>query len=192
MNRLPFVLGMVGVLSLLSVSLAVAEEVTADDYMQMWKPLVGQWKTTNESEGETVEGTWLFRQSKTKKCFVSYGEGGVFPASEGIHGYCPAKKKWTIVSFDAEGGVKFDEITVIDMHKGKKLDVGLTSKWKTERVRADGTKTTGSVTMACKELSPDRMVFSLQDIMEDGEPQPDAEWISERMKRAKRKKDTKK
>jgi hypothetical protein len=158
----------------------VANALNADDYIELWKPLVGSWKSVLESDGKTTDGTWRTRLSRNQKCFVTYGTGGGYPATQTIDGFDPATKKWTVFGFDADGTFSIDAGQISDMQKGKRVGKGLTCKGEVRRFTKDGKTTTLTYTFTCKELSDNRAVCVWSDRTENGQPKPDETWTGER------------
>jgi hypothetical protein len=180
MNRLLPLLAVVGFDLFLVALAAVAEEPTADDYIELWKPLVGTWKKVVVVDGKTVEGTSLFTLSRTKKCLVTYSEGCLHPASEAIHGYDPVAKQWKVTSYDADGGYAVEVVTVKDMKKGKVLGPDYSTTSEMVRHSKDGKKTTISATVKYMAYGEDRIEAISTDRKEDGQSRPDMKFVMER------------
>jgi len=180
MNRLLLALAVVGLAFFLVAPAAVAQEVTADDYIELFKPIVGTWKTLLTVDGKTVEGWGRFRLSRTNKCFVAYGEGGGSPAIQRIEGYDPATKQWKTATFDADGGYSVAVITVKDMKKGKRLDTNYSTAYEEVRYSKDGKKTVISNNLKITAYDKDRIEGVLTESKEEGQPRPDTKFIMER------------
>jgi hypothetical protein len=61
----------IGSFLLLAASASVsAQELTADDYVEFWKPLVGTWKGTFEMDGITSPVTYRLAVAPNKKCIL--------------------------------------------------------------------------------------------------------------------------
>lgn len=181
MNRLILLLGIIGVVLFLAIPTAViAQEVTADDYVELFKPLVGTWNNVITVDEKAVEGRFWCRLSRTNKCLVCYGEGGILPASASLQGYDPAAKEWKVAAFDADGGFALTAITVKDMKKGKTLGTDYSATSKTVRYAQDGKKITSSDTVKVTAFSPDRIEALVTDRREDGQPQPDIKFATQR------------
>ena len=125
MNRLMPTLVFLGLVCLVSTSAGVAEELTADDYIEFWKPLAGVWKGVVESDGKSMDTLWRARLARNQKCFITYATGGDSPAMQTIDGFDPVTKRWTVVGFDADGGFSIDAFELRDMQKGKRVGKGL-------------------------------------------------------------------
>ena len=75
MKRLLLALTVVGLAFFLAAPTAVvAQELTADDYIEFWTPNVGTWKGTFEIDGQTRPITFRFRISPNKKCILPYDD----------------------------------------------------------------------------------------------------------------------
>ena len=75
MKRLLLALTVVGFVFFLAAPTAVvAQELTADDYIEFWTPNVGTWKGTFELDGQTIPITFRFRISPNKKCILFYDD----------------------------------------------------------------------------------------------------------------------
>jgi hypothetical protein len=180
MNRLALLLVIVGVVFFLVAPVVVAQEPGADDYIELFKPLVGTWKTTTTVGGKAMEGTYWCRLSRTNKCFVSYGEGGTLPASETLQGYDPVAKQWTLSAYDADGGYCLTALTIKDMKKGKALGLDYCATSESVRHSQDGKKITGSDTVKITAYGQDRIEALVTDRKEDGQLQPDIKFVMER------------
>jgi hypothetical protein len=173
MNRVLSFLAIAGFTCLLASPAALAAEPTAEDYIAYHKPLVGTWELKVEEGDKVVSGTWTFRLTPNKKCYLSHLELEGEPAAEALEGYDPSSKKWTIVSFDAGGTYQVATLDVADMKPGKVIGVGLVGTWKETRFGADGTVITATETLTCKKLDDKEMVFVWSDRQEDGKVLPD-------------------
>ena len=165
----------------------VAQGLTADDYVQLWKPLAGAWKGVVESDGKAIESTWRTRLAPHQKCFVAYGTGGGFPATQTIDGFDPVTKKWTVVGFDADGTFSIDTCQLSDMQKGKRVGKGLIGNGEVKRFSKDGKATTITYKLSCTDFSDNRAAFVWSDRKENGQPKPDEKWTAERQPEKERK-----
>jgi hypothetical protein len=190
MKRLLLSLMVVGFVFFLAAPAAVAQELTADDYVELFKPLVGVWKNVTTVDGKAVEGRFWCRLSRTNKCLVSYGEGGTLPASESLQGYDPVAKQWKVAAFDADGGYSLTAITIKDMKKGKTLGTDYIATSETVRYSQDGKKTASSDTVKVTAFSQDRIEALVTDRKEDGQPQPDIKFVTERQLDERRRPET--
>ena len=180
MKRLLLALTAIGLVFCLAAPSAIAQALTADDYVELFKPLVGSWKTLTTVDGKALEGTFRCRLSRTNKCFVSYGEGGTLPASETLQGYDPVAKQWPLAAYDADGGYCLTALTIKDMKKGKALGTDYCVNSESVRHSQDGKKITGSDTVKITAYGQDRIEALVTDRKEDGQPQPDIEFVMDR------------
>lgn len=155
-------------------------ELTAKDYITFLKPFQGSWKTKAASEGKVLEGTASLWMSPVGTCFVSHDEGAGFPASQGIHGYDPVTKKWTVAGFDADGGFGLSRFEFIGVKKGQVVGNGVKANTVDAYFKKDGTTTTTTSTLACVECSENRIAYVLSDRKENGVAKPDLTFAMER------------
>jgi hypothetical protein len=186
MNRSSLLLAFVGASFFLLASAVVAQEPATDDYIELWKPLVGAWKTVSTADGKTVEGTSFFRIPRAQKCFVSHNNIGLGPASDSIHGYDPVAKQWKVTSLDAEGGHSVETITVKGMKRGKRLDKDYVATSEIVRHSTDGKTTTSSFTIKITACDKDRIEALVTDRKVDGKALPDSKGVMERQPRRER------
>ena len=70
MNRLLFSLAVIGLVFFLVAPAAVAQELTADDYVAFWTPNVGTWKGTFERDGKVSSIIFRTRIAPNEKCLL--------------------------------------------------------------------------------------------------------------------------
>jgi len=140
-----------------------SQDVTANDYIEFWKPLVGSWKTEFETAGARIEGTSRVRLSRNNRCLVTYAEAEGQPSTQGIEGYDTGTKKWRRVSFDSDGGYGVITVEFTDMKKGKNLEKGVIGKIELTNSTKDGKTSTEADMMACTDFSEHRIVFTGSD-----------------------------
>ena len=181
MNRLTFTMTFLGFICLVFAPATTAgEELTADDYIEFWRPLAGVWKGVIESGGKSMDTLWRARLARNQKCFVTYATGGDTPALQTIDGYDPGTGKWTFAGFDADGSYRLATIEFADMKKGKHLDKGVIGIFEMKKYSNDGKLTTSSSVMSCTEFAEDRIVLTWSDAKEDGKPVPDRKTVLKR------------
>ena len=180
MNRVMFLLAVVGTAIFLTGSRTSAAEPTAEDYLAFCSPQVGTWTMTNEVGGKVETGTFRYRLSRNKTCYRATFEGGGFPAMEQIEGYDPVAKKGTMAGFDAEGGFVLATVDVPQLKQRKVMGVGVLGNWQEKRFGPDGKTTTSTSTLSCTEVSRERIVFIWSNRKEDGKPLPDFKMTLER------------
>jgi DNA-directed RNA polymerase subunit M/transcription elongation factor TFIIS len=150
-----------------------ADQLTAQDYMDYFKPFVGSWKTKLESGGETVEGMWSGYLAPTKTCYISQSTGVGQPAFQGIDGYDAGTKTWTVASFNTDGEFTLTRIDPGDIKKGQRFGKGATGTSVESTSKEDGTTTEMTLKFTCKECTDNRIVYVLSNRKENGEPKPD-------------------
>ena len=142
MNRFLPHLTVVALFFFLVAPVAVAEELTADDYMEFWKPHEGTWKTTTECNGKTESGTFIFRRARNQKCFLLYLEGTGGASVQQLQGFDPVTRKNVVWGFTGDGDCWFHTIGIDGMKKGTKLATGAGGTWVTRTSSRDGKTTT--------------------------------------------------
>jgi hypothetical protein len=153
------------------VPAGVAEELTADDYMEFWQPIIGSWNMTVESQGETTKGTFLFEMSRNKKCLILC-HGGDEPYTQQLQGYDPVSKKQIAFGFTGEGDFWIQTIGVDGMAKGKKAAKGVGGDWEHKIFSSDGKTTTRTSKWTWREMGRNKIVMVWYDIKEDGKVVP--------------------
>ena len=144
------------------------------------KPFEGSWKTRVETEGEVAEGTWSGRISSTGTCFLSQSMGAGFPSSQGIDGYDPVSKKWTVAGFDADGGFFLSRLAFVGVQKGQVFGKGATAHAEDQQFKEDGITTTTTSKFKCVECTENRIAYVLSDRKENGVAKPDQTFSMER------------
>lgn len=159
---------------------------TAHDYVEYFKTFAGSWKMTNEIDGKVSTGTWRSRLARTKTCFSTYSQSSDQPSKEGIHGYDPVAKKWTVASFDSDGGFSLATVAIDGMEKGKQCAIGTIGRSVAQQFAPDGTTTVITSDLSCPEFSQDRIVLLSENSTSDGQTIPDSKMIIERQPERKR------
>ena len=113
------------------------------------------------------------RISPVGTCFVSQDEGAGSPASQAIHGYDPVTKKWTVASFDADGGFALSRFEFVDVKKGQVVGKGVTANGVDQSFKKDGTTTTTTSTLTITECSENRIAYVLSNRKENNVAKPD-------------------
>jgi hypothetical protein len=104
MIRLFTLVAFVGAVLFAGVLPLAAEEPTADDYLNFFKPFVGEWTVKYKLGDKTGECDFSLSLSSTKRCFAwQQGAMDEFPAVQSLDGYDGATKKWKSSAFDAAG-----------------------------------------------------------------------------------------
>jgi hypothetical protein len=159
---------------------ADSQDLTTDDYVEFWRPLLGSWKTVIEVAGKRIEGTSRYRLAPHNKCLLSHGESEGQPSFQAIDGYDPGSKKWTSVTFDADGSFSILTLEFADMKKGKRLGKGIIGKVEEKRSAADSKTSTTTGVLSCTEFAENQMVVTGTDGKQDGQPSPDLKLSLER------------
>lgn len=154
--------------------------VTAQDYIDFLKPFEGDWKTKLESEGKVVEGTWSGHLSPAKTCYITQGTVAGQPSFQGIDGYDAGTKKWTVASFDSNGGFALARIALEGVKRGDRFGRGVTFTGIERTSKKDGTTSEVTYTCICKECSINEIVYVVFNRKENGEPKPDQTLRMER------------
>jgi len=170
----------------IEVAKLVGDRLTTQDYVDYLRPFEGSWKTKIEIDGDVLEGTWSGRISPTKACFLSRGELGAFPKSQGIDGYDPGTKCWTVGSFDAEGGFTIGRLKFEGIEKGKVVASGVTAASTRKEYKPDGTTTESSGRFTIIKCDQQEIVYKLTEQRVNGESQPDATLSMERQPRRRK------
>jgi hypothetical protein len=180
MNRLLYLVAVIGTALFLFIQPALAEEPTAEDYIKFHEPFLGAWKATVEVGGEAHVGTARWELAKNKKCFLVCLEVEGLPAVQVIMGYDPATKKWTQAGFDSDGTCLLATVEFADMRRGNALSKGQIGKWEKKRLSGDGATTFATETFSCTEMSKDRIVLVWSNRREQGKSLPDWKLTYER------------
>lgn len=157
-----------------------AQELTAEDYVQYFKPLVGSWKTTTETEGKVIPGSFRLCISQNGKCFVGYHEGGFLPSVQTIDGYDPATKKYITAEFNPELGFVVVEYECVNMKPGKTLGAEVIAKCAVKAAGKDGKPSITTYTMKCTKVDERAVVLVWADGRLNGQPVPDIKLTLER------------
>lgn len=185
MNRLLPALVVVGLMVVVASPIAVAQEATMADYTEFVRPFLGYWKSTVESDGHVIEGTYWARLSPTNTCGIIYSEGKGLPAIQSIDGYDPVAKKWTVAAFDAEGNFSLNRL-VFDVKKGQRYSKGDKGKSEGVSYKTDGTTVTQTSDGLCLECTENRIVAVRSNRKENGEAKPDLTLTLERQSEMRR------
>ena len=157
-----------------------AQQEAAKNYIDFFEPFVGDWKIKLESGGEVVEGTWSGHLSPTKVCYISQDTAAGQPSSQGIHGYDAGTNRWTVASFNSDGGFSLARLDFGEIRAGDRFKRGTSGDSAKVISHNDGTTTKVTCKFVCKECSKDEIVYVLFDQKEDGESKPDQTFRMER------------
>ena len=152
----------------------VAAEPTADDYLNFWKTLPGQWVVRVKIGDKTAEGTWQCRLSATKRCLVWYGSAILqYPATQSLDGYDPESKRWKMSAFSTAGEHATTYLSAdADALKGNQA----TFKMEGVVVKPDGKKDT-SIGKWTFTIGNDEWKLVCSGLTLNGVPQPDEEYV---------------
>jgi hypothetical protein len=164
-----------------SVSTIDFQGITADDYVEYWKPLRGSWKLLDEYGGKSVTQTWQIRLARNGKCVLTDYLSDGKSVRQTIDGYDPGTKKWTFAGFNADGRYDCQTVTIVDMQKGKRLDKGIIGTFDMKGYSTDEQTTTATSTSTCTEFGDKRIVLTWTDVKENGKPITDGRYTLERL-----------
>lgn len=181
MKRLLLALTVVGIAFLLAApSAAVAQELTADDYVAFWENNVGTWKGTFEQDGKVSEITFRTRIAPNKKCLLHYDELDGTPGTQQLQVYDPIAKHEIAWCVDKDGQRIIQAIVIDGMKKGMKAAKGVGGSWEAKTFRNDGTTSTITCKWVFAEYDGQRSVMVWSDVKEDGVSKPDMKMVLER------------
>lgn len=163
-----------------SVSSIDFQGITADDYVEFWKPLRGSWQLLDEYGGKKVTQTWRIRLGRNGKCLLTDYESDGKSVRQTIDGYDPGTKKWTFAGFNADGSYDVQTVTFADMKKGKRLDKGIIGTFDMKGYFKDGKTMTATSQSACTKFGDKRIVITWTDVKEDGKQIADGRYTLER------------
>lgn len=172
----------IGFAFVLSGSPAMGQDVTADDYIQLWKPLVGAWKMTTDVYGEPRVGTFDFQLAPNEKCFLIYHGAEGVPFTQQLEGYDPVIKKHVAFGFCEDGVFQIQTISVEGMRKGLKAAKGIGGDWEAKRFSPDGKLTTLTSKWRFAEFTDNKIVMFWSDVKRDGKPVGETTMTLERQK----------
>lgn len=181
MRRLLSLLALLELAIFLTAPPTLAQEVTAEDYIQFMKPLVGAWTISSESDGKVIPGTMSYELAPNGLCFLGRYQGAGFPDVQTIEGYDPVAKKHTVTGF---GGVGTFAIFTVDwgadLKPGKTLARGTTGKQAGRLSAKDGSTTTMTATVKCTTMEQGKVVLEYLDRIVGGMPMADMKLTMER------------
>jgi hypothetical protein len=158
----------------------VAAEPTADDYLNFWRTLPGQWILKLKIGDKVAEGTWQCRLSETKRCLVWSGSAVLqYPAIESIDGFDPESKRWKMSGFTTAGE---HTITYLSADADALKTNQATFKMEGVTVKPDGKKDTWLGKWIFTIVSNDEWKLVCSGLTLNGVPQPDEEYVYTRKK----------
>ena len=162
------------------VPAAAAEDLTADDYMEFWKPVVGTWKGTFELDGKTVPITFRLRIAPNKKCILLYDDSDGEPGTQQLQVYDPVAKHEIAWGVDKDGRRQIQKIMIDGMKKGMKAAKGVGGSWEAKEFTNDGKTITTTCKWSFTRLDDTHSTMVWTDVKEDGKPKPDMKMALER------------
>lgn len=181
MKRLLLALAVVASVFFVAVpTVAVAQELTADDFIEFWTPNVGTWKGTFELDGQTRPITFRFRISPNKKCILLYYDSEGMPGTQQLQVYDPVAKHEIAWGVDEKGQRQIQTIVIDGMKKGMKMANGVGGSWELKRFTNDGTTITITSKWTMTEVDEKHRVMVWSDVKEDGKAKPDTKMTLER------------
>jgi len=163
-----FVIGLALALSGLPTQ---GQELTSDDYIQFWEPVMGSWKMTNDRSGTITTGTFRIEFAPNRKCILLYHGGEKDPFTQQLQGYDPVGKKQIAFGFVENGNFQIQTITVDGMRKGLKAAKGVGGNWEQKIFSPDGKTTTFTSKWKWTHLDKDKIVMMWTDIKQEGKPE---------------------
>ena len=180
MRRYFFMLTSVGLVLAAIAQQSPAEELTAKDYTDFWRPVVGNWKMTDEMGGETTTGIFRFHVAPNKKCILLYHGAPGAPYTQQLQGYDPVTKKLIAVGFRDTGDYQIQTIIIDGMEKGKIAAKGIGGSWEMKVFGTDGKTTITTSKWSFEDVGKKRVVMLWSDMKEDGKPVPELRMTLER------------
>lgn len=180
MKKLVLALTVVGFISFSAAPVAMAQELTADDFVAFWQPQVGTWRGTFEIDGKASPITFRMRVAPNKKCILVYDESDGVPRTQQLQAYDPVAKHEIAWGVDKDGQRQIQDIMIDGMKKGMKAAKGVGGSWEC-KLFTNGGKT---ITTTCKwtivEQDDTHLEVVWSDVKEDGNPKPDIKMSLER------------
>ncbi len=157
-------------------------ELQQQKYFNFWKPHAGQWTICiKESGKEDITGTFSYRPSPTKVCYVARGhsDDGT-PVIDGLYGYDSGKKCWVDVEILKIKESYVFRTVLLRANVEEKLREGSTVSLEVTEAM-DGKTTEYTATRVYKTLEKNRIVMVHQNrTMPDGTTLPDVTVTVER------------
>lgn len=185
MHRLLFVLIVIGVCPLIASGRASAQDLTADDYIEFWRPMVGVWQGTFEADGQAQPITFRMRIARNQKCFLIYDESEGVPGTQQLQAYDPVTKKEIAWGVDGEGNRQIQTIMIDGIEKGKKVAPGVGGSWEVKVFRNDGKTITTTCNWKYTRFDESHSTLVWSNVKEDGVAKPDITLTLERQSRGR-------
>lgn len=167
MNRLFPVVLLTAAIVLTIPSLGSGDDLTPDDHIHYYSPMLGVWKMTIKVGGVTLHGTAHWSLGANKKCLLidSSDESGT--SGQSIQGFDPRTNTWQMAWFDKDGNFTQGTLDPVDFKPGETISVGPLGIWKDLFVKDNEVQPT-TAKVSCKEVNDDRVVFEWKAITPDG------------------------
>ena len=156
----------------LFIASTVSAQPTVEDYTSFWKPIVGNWKMTNDADGKITTGVFNFKISRNKKCVLLYHGGKDDPHTQQLQGYDPVAKKLVAYGFAETGHFQVQTIGINGMKKGMEADEGTGGDWEMKVFGKDGSTKTTTSKWKFTKMEKDKIVMVWYDIKSDDPDQP--------------------
>lgn len=181
MKRLLLALTVVGIAFVLAApSAVVAQELTVDDYINFWRPIVGTWEGTIEMDEKTSPIAFRIRVAPNKKCFIRSVTIDGVPGSQQLESYDPVAKQGVISVVDNEGRRTTQIITIDGLKKEMTAAEGVGGTFTIEVYNPDGTTAKMTSRWTITELDEKHYTIVWSDGGEGGDPKPVAKMVLER------------
>jgi len=180
MTRLLPVMALVAIVIFLVAPPTSAQELTADDYIEFWQPIVGTWKGTFELDGKTSPTTFRFRIAPNKKCILLYSDSDGVPGTQQLQVYDPVAKHEIAWGVDKDGQRQIQTIVTDGVKKGMKAAKGVGGSWELKVFTNDGKTITRTCKWSFAQLDETHFTMVWTDVKEDGNPRPDTRMVLER------------
>lgn len=155
------------------LSPVAAAEPTVDDFVNHYRPLLGDWKVKLDVGGEKQIGKARWELAKNEKCLLISVEFEKRPAVQALIAFNPVTKKSTQTSVDADGMLGVASVELPNLKPNSTMSKGTIGKWEATRYKPDGTTTKATETLKCLQADKDCFVFVWADRTENGESLPD-------------------
>lgn len=160
---------------------AIAEELTAEIYLDYMSPFLGSWKTRLTRAGETMDGQWTISVSPTKSCFMTRFIGKDGSAAQSIDGYDPVTKKWTVIEFNSTGEYSLLRYDFLGNKKAVRYGKGVVATQEVEIHTRDGRTNLGEATMTCVDSDNNRIAAQFKGAKADGQTVEVVDFAMERL-----------
>ena len=162
---------MAGAILFSAATLSIAAELTPEDYIRYYGPVMGSWKMTMEHDGTVLEGRSHWRLNADKNCLLIDSQAGDQPVWQSVQGYDVVTKAWKMGIFDGAGHFAVGTLEHTAIKPGATISVGPVGIWK-ESVFKDGKMVDRVAKVGCEKVERDQLVMVWADVKEDGKEAP--------------------